>query len=62
VVAFKSVKNRLFCQKIFVYLEYGTHKPQAMIFWRCIQDMNQQNVVTIHLSISIRVLNKSVLR
>jgi len=32
----------------FLNVEYGTHKLQAIIFWGCIQGMNQQNFVTTH--------------
>jgi len=46
----------------FLNLEYGPHKVQAIIFWGCIQGMNQQNCVTIHVNISIRVLNEPFLR
>jgi len=62
VVTFKSVKNRLFCQKKILNLKYGTHKLQPIIFWGCIQGMNQQTFLTIHLNISIGVLNEPLLR
>ena len=50
-----EVLQQVVLSEKFLNQEYGTHKMQAMIFWGCIQGMNQQKFVTILLNISIRV-------
>ena len=43
-------------------LKSDVWNTQAIIFWGCIQGMNQQNFVTIHFNISIRVINEPFLQ